>query len=43
VHLGWHYFSDGLVASLGVLALWKAAPFVIAPRFRLTAREPMTA
>jgi hypothetical protein len=43
VHLGWHYFSDGLVASLGVLALWKAAPFVIAPRFRLTARAPMTA
>jgi hypothetical protein len=24
VHLGWHYVSDGLVASLGVLALWWA-------------------
>jgi hypothetical protein len=30
VHLGWHYFSDGLVASLGVLALWRVAP-TIAP------------
>lgn len=26
VHLGWHYFSDGLVASLAVLALWHLAP-----------------
>jgi hypothetical protein len=43
VHLGWHYFSDGLVAGLGVLALWKAAPFLIAPRLKLAAREPMTA
>jgi hypothetical protein len=24
VHLGWHYVSDGLVASLGVLCIWRA-------------------
>jgi hypothetical protein len=33
IHLGWHYFSDGLVASIGVLLLWKAAPLVMATRF----------
>ena len=26
VLLGWHYFADGLVGSIGVLALWKLAP-----------------
>lgn len=26
VHLGWHYFSDGLVATAGVLLLWRIAP-----------------
>jgi hypothetical protein len=29
VLLGWHYFSDGLVGSLGVLLLWAAAPLVV--------------
>jgi hypothetical protein len=26
VLLGWHYFSDGLVGSIGVLLLWRLAP-----------------
>ncbi len=26
VLLGWHYFADGLVGSIGVLLLWKVAP-----------------
>jgi hypothetical protein len=29
VLLGWHYFSDGLVGSIGVLALWKVASSLI--------------
>lgn len=29
VLLGWHYFSDGLIGSLGLLAMWKAAPLLL--------------
>jgi hypothetical protein len=35
VHLGWHYFTDGLVASTGVLVLWKLAPVFTARRFEM--------
>jgi hypothetical protein len=30
VLLGWHYFADGLVGSIGVFALWKLAPALLA-------------
>lgn len=26
VQLGWHYFSDGLVATIGVVLLWRVSP-----------------
>lgn len=29
IHLGWHYAADGLVASLGVLVIWKATPGLV--------------
>lgn len=38
VHLGWHYASDGLVGSIGVLVLWKLAPKLISDVTNLSAR-----
>jgi hypothetical protein len=29
VHLGWHYFSDGLVATAGLLLLWRVSPALL--------------
>ena len=38
VHLGWHYVSDGLVASVAMLLLWRAAGTLLLSRGR--ASEP---
>jgi hypothetical protein len=37
VHLGWHYASDGLVAIVGVLLVWKLARVLITPGFGFVA------
>ena len=46
VHLGWHYFSDGLVASAAMLLSWRAAGTLLLSRGRApqpTAVQPSAA
>jgi hypothetical protein len=44
VLLGWHYLSDGLVGSIGALAVWKVAPALLtnAPVTELLTARPLS-
>jgi hypothetical protein len=34
VHLGWHYLSDGLAGTVGILVLWRIAPRLLFKPYR---------
>jgi hypothetical protein len=44
VHLGWHYFTDGVVGALGALVVWQLAGVIAAQQVsRWLPGEPLRA